>query len=80
MIFNLLQSIDLLADASVSFGRRCIDGITANERRIGDLVDQSLMLVTALTPHIGYTMLSGSLKPPSPPIRPFVRPQSIAAL
>jgi fumarate hydratase class II len=80
MIFNLLQSIDLLADASVSFARRCIDGITANERRIGDLVDQSLMLVTALTPHIGYTMLSGSLKPPSPPIRPFVRPQSIAAL
>jgi fumarate hydratase class II len=54
MILNLLQSIDLLADASVSFGRRCIDGITANERRIGDLVDQSLMLVTALTPHIGY--------------------------
>jgi len=54
MIFNLLQSIDLLADASASFARRCIDGITANERRIGDLVDQSLMLVTALTPHIGY--------------------------
>lgn len=36
MILNLLQSIDLLADASVSFARRCIDGITANKRRIGD--------------------------------------------
>lgn len=54
MIFNLLQSIELLADASTSFAQRCVDGITANERRIGDLVDKSLMLVTALTPHIGY--------------------------
>lgn len=54
MIFNLLQSIGLLADAAASFARRCVDGITANERNIGDLVDKSLMLVTALTPHIGY--------------------------
>jgi fumarate hydratase class II len=54
MIFNLLQSIELLADGSESFSERCVEGITANERRIGDLVDKSLMLVTALTPHIGY--------------------------
>lgn len=54
MIFNLLQSIELLGDASTSFAQRCVDGITANEGRIGDLVDTSLMLVTALTPHIGY--------------------------
>ena len=54
MIFNLLQSIALLADGTTSFAERCVDGITANERHIADLLDKSLMLVTALTPHIGY--------------------------
>ena len=54
MIYNLLQSVGLLADASRSFALRCIDGIAANEDRIGELVERSLMLVTALTPHIGY--------------------------
>lgn len=54
MVFNLLQSVELIADAAASFARRCVDGITANEPRIGDLLDKSLMLVTALTPHIGY--------------------------
>jgi fumarate hydratase class II len=54
MIFNLLQSIALLADGTTSFAERCVDGITANDRRIADLLDKSLMLVTALTPHIGY--------------------------
>ncbi len=54
MIFNLLQSIALLADGATSFAERCVDGITANDRRIADLLDKSLMLVTALTPHIGY--------------------------
>lgn len=54
MIYNLLQSIRLLADASASFAVRCVDGITANDARIGELVDRSLMLITALNPHIGY--------------------------
>ena len=54
MIFNLLQSIALLANGTTSFAERCVDGITANERHIADLLDKSLMLVTALTPHIGY--------------------------
>lgn len=54
MIFNLLQSIALLADGTTSFAERCVDGITANERHSADLLDKSLMLVTALTPHIGY--------------------------
>ena len=54
MIFNLLQSIALLADGTTSFAERCVDGITANERHIADLLDKSLMLETALTPHIGY--------------------------
>ena len=54
MIFNLLQSIRLLADAIDSFVERCVEGIEANEERISELVGMSLMLVTSLTPHIGY--------------------------
>lgn len=54
MIFNLLHSIRLLADACVSFTDNCIVGITPNADRITDLMERSLMLVTALAPHIGY--------------------------
>ncbi|WP_373035304.1 class II fumarate hydratase [Sulfurimonas sp.] len=54
MIYNLLQSIRLLSDGCQSFTDRCIVGITANEERIAKLRDESLMLVTALNPHIGY--------------------------
>ena len=54
MIYNLLQSIRLLADASLSFADNCVAGIEANRERIGELVERSLMLVTALAPHIGY--------------------------
>ena len=54
MIYNLLQSIRLLTDGSQSFTDRCIKGIVANEDRINKLRDESLMLVTALNPHIGY--------------------------
>jgi fumarate hydratase class II len=54
IIFNVLQSIRLLADASVSFTDQCVDGIEANEARIEKLLNESLMLVTALNPHIGY--------------------------
>ena len=54
MIANLLQSIRLLADASMSFTDNCVVGIEANEPRIAELMEKSLMLVTALSPHIGY--------------------------
>ena len=54
MIHNVLQSIRLLADASVSFTDKCVVGIEANRERIETLRDESLMLVTALNPHIGY--------------------------
>ena len=54
MIFNLLQSIRLLADGCVSFTDNCVVGITPNPDRITDLMERSLMLVTALAPHIGY--------------------------
>ncbi len=54
MIYNVLQSIRLLADACVSFTNNCVSGIEANEQRITELMENSLMLVTALNPHIGY--------------------------
>ena len=54
MIYNVLQSIKLLADASDSFTDRCVSGIEANEKAIDKLLHDSLMLVTALNPHIGY--------------------------
>jgi len=54
MIYNLLQSIRLLADGMNSFRENCLDGIVANVERIEKLRDESLMLVTALNPHIGY--------------------------
>jgi fumarate hydratase class II len=50
----MLQSIALLTDAVVSFTENCVAGIRPDERRIGDLMGRSLMLVTALAPHIGY--------------------------
>lgn len=51
---NLLQSIRLLADGMQSFEKHCVRGITANRERIAELMQRSLMLVTALVPHIGY--------------------------
>lgn len=51
---NVLNSINLLADASKSFAANCINGLQADEDRINDLMKKSLMLVTALNPHIGY--------------------------
>ncbi len=52
--YNVLQSIRLLADSIKSFTNHCVMGITPNEERITQLMEQSLMLVTALAPHIGY--------------------------
>lgn len=54
IIFNVLRSIRLLADASISFTDNCVVGIKANEKRIAQLLHESLMLVTALNPKIGY--------------------------
>ena len=51
---NFLQSLRLLADGMQSFERHCVQGISANRERISDLMARSLMLVTALVPHIGY--------------------------
>ncbi len=54
MIHNVLESIALLADASDSFREKCIDGLEIDRARIETLMQQSLMLVTALNRHIGY--------------------------
>jgi fumarate hydratase class II len=52
--YSVLQSIRLIADAAVSFTDHCVADIRANEPRIRELMERSLMLVTALTPRIGY--------------------------
>ena len=54
IVSNVLRSIRLIADASESFSNNCIKGIKANHKRISQMLEQSLMLVTALNPHIGY--------------------------
>lgn len=54
IIYNFLESALLLADAARSFQRNCVDNLKADQGRIRELLNQSLMLVTALNPHIGY--------------------------
>jgi fumarate hydratase class II len=54
ILFNVLEAAELLADGCRSFEEHCARGITANEERIREHLDGSLMLVTALSPHIGY--------------------------
>ncbi len=51
---NILQSIDLLSDSTKNFSNFCVKGITADKKKIKQFLDNSLMLVTALAPHIGY--------------------------
>ena len=54
MIFNFLHSVTLLSDASTNFRRFAVEGLEANTERIAEHVRNSLMVVTALNPHIGY--------------------------
>ena len=54
ILHNVLESIGLLADALRSFDLRCARGMEPNRERIREHVEESLMLVTALNPHIGY--------------------------
>jgi fumarate hydratase, class II len=60
--YNVLQSIHLIADAVMSLTDRCIVGIEPNSKRISELMENSLMLVTALAPHIGYDNAAGIAK------------------
>ena len=54
IISNVLRSSRLLGDACESFRENCVDGIVANRAKIEQLLHESLMLVTALNPHVGY--------------------------
>ena len=54
IIRNVLHSIALLGDACESFNENCVQGMTANRENIKKIMNESLMLVTALNPHIGY--------------------------
>ena len=54
LIYSLLQSAQLIGDACDSFRTNCVEGIEADEERIATLMRESLMLVTALNPHVGY--------------------------
>jgi fumarate hydratase class II len=58
MTANLLHSARLIGDASKTFTTQCVDGLTVNEARVEELMNASLMLVTALNPHIGYDKAS----------------------
>ena len=51
---NLLESIELLANAASTFAERCVDGLEANSERARELVEKNAIIVTALNPHIGY--------------------------
>jgi len=62
MVANLLESALLIGDAAVSFTDNCVVGTTANEDRIDKLMRESLMLVTALNPHIGYDKAAATAK------------------
>ena len=54
IIHNILQSIYIMSDSTKSFAKYCISGLKADKKRIKELLDNSLMLVTALAPHVGY--------------------------
>lgn len=58
VVFNLLQSLDILRNVLRVFRERCVAGITANESRCRDLVENSVGVVTAINPHVGYEVAS----------------------
>jgi fumarate hydratase, class II len=62
MAANVLHSATIIGDAASSFAERCIHGMSVNESRVHDLLHGSLMLVTALNPHIGYDKASSIAK------------------
>lgn len=54
MVSNVLRSVRLLADSCTCFTTNCVEGIVANKEKIAQIMQESLMLVTALNPHVGY--------------------------
>ena len=62
MIYITLSQVRLLGDASVCFSKSCVEGIIPNESNISTIMRESLMLVTALNPHIGYDKAAETAK------------------
>ncbi|MDQ7093846.1 aspartate ammonia-lyase [Desulfosporosinus sp. PR] len=62
VVFNLLQSLDILRNVIRVFRERCVVGITANVERCRDMVENSVGIVTAINPHVGYEVASGVAK------------------
>lgn len=58
IVFNLLQSLDILRNVLKVFKERCVSGITANESRCRELVENSVGIITAINPHVGYEVAS----------------------
>ena len=62
LAYNMLQSVRLLSDAMDSFNKNCLSGLKANENKIRENLDNSLMLVTCLSPEIGYEYAAAAAK------------------
>ena len=62
IIYNFLQSVRLLSDSLRSFERNCTSGIKADRKKMDENLNRSLMLVTALAPHIGYNNAAKTAK------------------
>ncbi|WP_088228920.1 aspartate ammonia-lyase [Desulfosporosinus sp. FKB] len=62
VVFNLLQSLDILRNVIRVFRQRCVEGITANVERCRHMVENSVGIVTAINPHVGYEVASGVAK------------------
>lgn len=62
IVFNLLQSLDILRNVLKVFRERCVQGITANEKRCRDMVENSVGIITAINPHVGYEQASAIAK------------------
>jgi aspartate ammonia-lyase len=58
ILFNLLQSLDILRNVMVVFREKCVEGIVANEERCREMVEKSVGIVTAINPHVGYEVAS----------------------
>lgn len=78
MVANVLSSQRLIGDACVSFADNCVEGIEANHERIEQLLHESLMLVTALNPHIGYDKAAQTAKKAHKEVRCVAWPARLA--
>ena len=62
MVFNIIQSMEILTNVLKVFREKCINGITANKERCQDMVEKSVGIITALVPYIGYEESSNLAK------------------